>query len=242
MNKFIGNLTKSFTLKLSSQEIYSKLIPSEDLIRSLVRKAANTTFTNGLITNNKFLVFDTETTGFRADLGDEIISISGVVLEAGEITAMVFDALVNPYRSIPRRITNLTGITNEMVASKPNILDALDQFLSFAHDTILVAHHAAFDLSFINHKLQKYCSTELHIPVIDTCSLAKALIPFLPRYDLDSLITYFDLTSSGRHTSLGDSIITAKVLKNLIDIANSKGLFNLSDLIALQTDKKSISL
>lgn len=179
----------------------------------------------------KLVVFDTETTGFNPFAGDEIISLSGIVVENGEIRYdQIFDQLVNPYRFIPEQVQELTGITNEMVTDKPNIFEAIEHFLEFSGDAILVAHNAEFDLNFLNVKLRRICGLKVQNPALDTCMLARSLYSYLESHSLDYLIEYFNMPSHGRHTSLGDSVITAQLFQNLKRILIRNKIHTLAEL------------
>ncbi len=97
--------------------------------------------------DDTYVVFDIETTGFSA-ISDKIIEIGAVKVEEGRIVER-FSTFVNPKRPIPFRITNLTGITDEMVLDAPSIEEALPAFLEFTEGAVLVAHNAGFDMRFI---------------------------------------------------------------------------------------------
>ncbi|MDW7649877.1 MAG: exonuclease domain-containing protein [Bacillota bacterium] len=179
----------------------------------------------------RYILFDTETTGFYPYQGDEIINIAAVVVENGEIkTEQVFDELVNPYRSIPPAVVKLTGISDDMVADKRGICAVLHDFLDFIGDSVLVAHNAEFDLAFINIKLNWYTQTEVYNPVIDTYKLARALCPDLMSHDLDTLIRYHRVSEHPRHTALGDSLMTAEVFLEYLNRLEEKEIETLKQL------------
>ena len=102
------------------------------------------------LSSSRFVVFDTETTGFYYNKKDEIISVGAVAIENGLITESYFSQFVNPNRFIPAIATEITGITNDMVANCPDVLTVLDKFLEFKGLSPLIAHTASFDLNFIN--------------------------------------------------------------------------------------------
>jgi DNA polymerase-3 subunit epsilon len=179
----------------------------------------------------RLVVFDTETTGFHPYGGDEIISISGIVIENGQIRHdLTFDQLVNPCRPIPADIEELTGITNEQVRNQPNIFEVTEQFLGFIGDAILVAHNADFDVAFLNVKLKRFCGFKIQNPVFDTLKVARFLFSSLESYSLDYLIENFNMPAGGRHTSLGDSVITAQLFQNLRRILRNMNINNLEEL------------
>ena len=128
----------------------------------------------------RFIIFDTETTGLHPYAGDEIISISGVVLEKGQIdTINYFDRYVNPCRPVPPLATEITGITEDQVQGQPDIFHVMADFLEFVGDSILVAHNADFDLNFLNLKLKRFCQTKITHPTLDTLTLSYTLKPTL---------------------------------------------------------------
>lgn len=170
------------------------------------------------LAKSRFVVFDTETTGFYYNKEDEIISLGAIAIENGLITDSCFSQFVNPNRLIPSITTEITGITNEMVANCPDVLTVLDQFLEFKGLSPLIAHTASFDLNFINIKLRKYCGHRLNTPTIDTLLLAQLLFPVEENLrSLDSLARYYDIQPTGRHTALGDALITAQIYTKMLD-------------------------
>lgn len=186
---------------------------------------------NQALKSCRFVVFDTETTGFYPYQGDEIIAIGGVVVENGTILQdSTFHELVNPYRSIPAVVTELTGISNEMVADKRGICDVLSDFLDFIGDATLVAHNAEFDLAFINIKLNWYTQTEIYNPVIDTYKVARALLPELMSHDLDTLLKYHHVEVNNRHNALGDSLMTARIFVEFLNMLEQKKIETLKQL------------
>lgn len=179
----------------------------------------------------RFIVFDTETTGFFPAKGDEIISIAGVVVENGQIVeGMSFDRLVNPGRHIPDVVRNLTGIDDEMVKDKPSIVEVLNDFLAFAGDGVLVAHHAKFDLAFLNQKIKSFSDRKVPHHVLDTALIAQALHLTKRMVTLDELLDFYGIEPMGRHTAYGDAFATAKLFLRFIEAVNKNYIFTLSDL------------
>jgi len=175
--------------------------------------------------SSRFVVFDTETTGFCYNKQDEIISVGAVAIENGQITDSCFSQFVNPNRPIPEIATEITGITNEMVANSPDVLTVLDQFLEFKGLSPLIAHTASFDLNFINVKLRKYCGHRLNTSTIDTLLLAQLLFPMEDHLrSLDSLAQYYNIDPIGRHTALGDALITAQIYLEMLDSLSDLGI------------------
>lgn len=176
----------------------------------------------------RMVVFDLETTGFHPFAGDEIIAVGAVVIEHGKIDLnQAFNRLVNPYRAISQETTALTGITNQILLDKEGVFEVLQNFLDFIGDSILVAHNADFDLNFINIKLRRHCQTKLTNPIIDTVVASQLANLPLKNHTLDNLVNHFRIPPLGRHTALGDSIITAQLLIKLIPLLKKQKISTL---------------
>ncbi len=153
-------------------------------------------------------MFDFETTGFSPPR-DKITEIGAVKVLEGEI-AESFSQLINPERYIPGRITELTGISNEMVADMPTIEEALPAFLEFAEGLPLVAHNAPFDCKFLFCEAEKL-GISVTAPVADTLRLARRRWPGLPSYKLTFLTDYFCIAQEDAHRAWCDAEATAKL-------------------------------
>ncbi|MBS4026169.1 MAG: 3'-5' exonuclease, partial [Clostridia bacterium] len=132
--------------------------------------------------------------------------------------------------TIPAEIEELTGITNEQVKNQPNIFEVTENFLEFVGDAILVAHNADFDAAFLNAKLKRFCGLKIQNPIFDTFKIARILFSSLESHSLDYLIKYFNMPDEGRHTALGDSVITAQLFQNLRRILINMNINNLTEL------------
>lgn len=178
----------------------------------------------------RFVVLDIETTGFYPARGDEIISVGACVVGGGKIReGEIFSRLVNPCRSIPRHITELTGITGEMAANGGNVAEVLSELLDFIGEDVIVGHVVEFDLSFINYKM-KQKNINIRNKIVDTSILARALYPWLENYSLDSLLNSFNIQPEGRHTALGDAFLTALLLEKFFGLLGKMGVDTLSEL------------
>ncbi|MCK8823793.1 3'-5' exonuclease [Fuchsiella alkaliacetigena] len=238
-----GGASKSFLVSFA-EDIYFRfkslksescdLEIDESTLKEVEQKLAKETkldFKQPLV-KNEYVVFDLETTGFKPFAGDEVISIGAVPIIDGKIEAYdSFHSYVNPQRGIPEKVVELTGITEEMVKDSPDIMTVLNDFLDFVDGRHLIAHHASFDTSFINFKLQKYCNRKLNLAVLDTCELARLTYPYLDSYSLDYLAGVNNLPVIGRHTSLNDALITARIYLNMLKKLNRKGVLTIEDLI-----------
>lgn len=171
-----------------------------------------------------YTVFDTETTGLNPSGGDEIIQIGAARIVNNKLLRQEsFEQLVDPGRLIPAASIPIHGITQDMVRGKPRIGEVLPAFHLFAQDTVLVAHNAAFDLRFL--QLQE-ASTGLafHHPVLDTLLLSAVVHPNQESHRLEAIAERFNITVLGRHTALGDAIVTAEVLLRLIPLLQEMGI------------------
>ena len=184
---------------------------------------------NRYLTEITHTVFDTETTGLNPAKGDEIISVSAVRIVNGRLLRQeVFDQLVDPKRSLPWSSTEITGISPEMVKGQPTIEQVLPVFHKFAEGTVLVAHNAAFDMRLLQLKEAK-TGVKFTNPVLDTLLLSAVVYPNYKDHSLETIASRLGINVIGRHTSLGDAIVTGEVFLKLIPVLHEKGIFTLAD-------------
>ena len=187
----------------------------DDTIRIVVRPS------DTLLEGTTYVVFDTETTGFNATDGDQMIEIGAVKLKDGVIIDR-FDEFINPNRHIPDKITALTEITDDMVKDADDEGTVTKRFLDWAGDSPMVAHNAKFDISFIESAMRKYNLGTFKNTVIDTLELSRAMEPGFARHSLSALVKRynvpFDEESHHRadYDAEGTGLVFAKMLKNLI--------------------------
>ncbi len=181
------------------------------------------------LTELAFTVFDTETTGLNPSQGDEIIQIGATrILNGKLLRSESFEQLVNPRRPLAPESAKIHGITSEMLRGQPEIGVVLPAFHAFARDTVLVAHNAAFDMRFLQMKEE---STGLRFdqPVLDTLLLSAVIHPGQESHRLEAIVERMGLTILGRHTALGDAIVTAEVFLKLIPLLAEKGIRTLRE-------------
>lgn len=171
-----------------------------------------------------YTVFDTETTGLDPAGGDRIIQIGATRIVNGRLLrAESFEQLVDPRRRIPPASIPIHGITDEMVEGMPGIETVLPAFHAYAKDSVLVAHNAAFDLKFLQMQ-QKACGVSFHQPVLDTLLLSALLHPNQESHRLEAIAQRFEIEVLGRHTALGDALVTADVFLRMIPLLMSSGI------------------
>jgi DNA polymerase-3 subunit epsilon len=152
-----------------------------------------------------YVVFDLETTGLYPE-HDEIIEISGIKVRSRQIQEN-FSTLVNPGRPIPSNATKVNGITDKMVQDAPSPGTALEAFLAFAGDDILIGHNIhSFDMKFLQAGAVRTLRRKVVNDYVDTLSLARNLLP-LARFRLTDLAAYFHIDTQGAHRALNDCVM-----------------------------------
>ncbi|WP_404383277.1 DEDD exonuclease domain-containing protein [Knoellia locipacati] len=179
-----------------------------------------------------FVVVDLETTGGSpSECG--ITEIGAVRVRGGEVLGE-FQTFVNPGEPIPAFISVLTGITDAMVRDAPRVEPALVAFLEFAAGSVLVAHNAGFDISFLRAACARADRDWPRFPVVDTVHLARQLVSRdeVPNHRLASLARLFGASTTPDHRALHDARATVDVLHGLIARVGSLGVHSLEELKA----------
>lgn len=183
------------------------------------------------VSEARYIVLDTETTGFSAYAGDEIVQIALLEYHGLEATGESLCTLVHPPRPIPATASAIHGITDEMVADAPAIGDVIDDIVDFMDGAVLVGHHIAFDLRFLNRVTQRELFLRLPHPTIDTMLLYLSYSGRLGHYELDEVAKACDVPVEGRHDAAGDARIAAGILVRLAQSA-AKADYTVGGLIA----------
>jgi DNA polymerase-3 subunit epsilon len=182
--------------------------------------------------NATFVVVDLETTGLKPGPA-AITEIAAIRVAEGRFAAE-FHALVNPGRKVPAAITQLTGITDDMLHDQPHIDTVFPQIHAFLRSSVIVAHSADFDLSFLNFDARRLLSTPLLNPSLCTLKLARRLLPSLRSRSLDAVAAHLGVSCLNRHRALGDARITAEVFLILLDQLSAHGVTTIGQLLDFQ--------
>lgn len=180
-----------------------------------------------LLTDLTYTVFDSETTGLDPSAGDEIIQLGAVRIVNGRLLRHEgFEQLIDPRRPLPPASIAIHGITEDMVAGAPTIAQVLPGFYQFAEDTVLVAHNAAFDMRFLQLK-EEVTGVRFTQPVLDTLLLSAVIHPNQESHKLEAIAERFGVSLIGRHTALGDAIVTGELYLKMVPLLNAMGIFTL---------------
>lgn len=180
----------------------------------------------------EFIVLDLETTGLSKSR-HKITEIAAVKVKDNKIVDE-FQTLVNPKTPIPRFITRLTGIDDEMVKHAPTIDKIMPHLLEFLGNTPIVAHNASFDYGFLSHNTSLHTNNTLDNHKICTKRLANRLLPDLPSKKLSHLCDHYEITNEQAHRAMSDVLATNKVLCKFLTVLNEKGFSKLDDILHFQ--------
>jgi DNA polymerase III epsilon subunit family exonuclease len=179
-----------------------------------------------------FAVVDVETTGLSARLGDRICEVAVVLGRDGQIVDQ-FQTLVNPGRPISRGASAVNGITNAMVLDAPPFRSVASAVKEVLDGTVLVAHNASFDLSFISAEMRSAGYDPPANPVIDTLGLARRCYTFRSN-KLGDVARALGIRVHGLHRALADATITWHVLNRFLSKLREDGVQTLNDVIRTQ--------
>ncbi len=176
-----------------------------------------------------YTAFDLETTGLDPER-DGIIAIGAVRLLGDRLLEESFEALADPGRPIPMAATQVHGLTWEDLQGKPRLEEVLPQFYRFQEETLLLAHNGAFDLAFLQKAGQRQ-GLAFRGPLLDTLLLGQVLFPEASSHSLEALCARFGVPVLGRHTALGDTLMTAEVFCRMLPLLEGRGLVTLGQAL-----------
>lgn len=185
-----------------------------------------------LLKDASYIVFDLETTGLSQTY-DEIIEIAAVKIYQGGIIDK-FETFVNPKMPIPKKIVDITTITDEMVADSLSIEEILPQFLEFCKGSILVAHNAAFDVGMVYRDIKRYHLNVGHFPVIDTVNLFRVLHHNdVKKFNLAAMAKFFKVKQEQHHRAIDDTKVTAMCFITMLNELFNQNIYNYQEINTL---------
>lgn len=199
------------------------------------KKEENLFDENISIEETRFVVLDTETTGFDYE-NDRILCIGALVLQNGIIAVLDSFEVYIEQDHYDKSTAQIHGILKDFILKRPSELEALQQFLDFLGDSIIIAHHTTFDVTMINKALERNGLPQLLNHRLDTAILYKKtlikshLFERKDHYTLDDLADKFDISKKDRHTALGDAYITAIAFLKIVKKLKEKKETNLNSL------------
>ncbi|MFW5981175.1 MAG: PolC-type DNA polymerase III, partial [bacterium] len=185
-----------------------------------------------LIDQSSFVVFDLETTGLYA-ARDQIIELAAVKLENGEVVD-TFSSFVSTDRSIPAKITELTGINNQMLEGAPDLSTVITEFLDFIGESVLVAHNASFDYGFLKAAVKSTNQASVNNPILDTLNLSRAIYPELKSHRLNKVAEHLNISLENHHRALDDARATANILISIFTELEKQEIKSLEDINKLR--------
>ena len=181
--------------------------------------------------NATYVVFDIETTGFSVTY-DRIIQIAARKVLQGQVIE-TFETFVNPKMPIPKRITEITSITDDMVMEALTIEDVLPKFLDFVGDSILVAQNASFDVGHIYANMDRLGISRKEFPVIDTMQLARNFYhEELKTFNLKSLARFFKIQQEHHHLADDDTRVTTEIFLQMLQTLYKYNIYNYNEINA----------
>lgn len=224
----MGGVTPAIASILGSQNAQQMAF-----IRSINKEQRKQPMLETPLAEIEYVVFDLETTGFYPTNGDEILSFGAVRMIGTQIEeSKCFYSLVNPKRKVPVAITELTGITNEMAESAPDLMQTLHDFMEFIGKRLLIAHASGHDKQFLNAALWKTSRVNLNHRVLDTMLVGKWLEPKQENYSLDNLLQSNGIPITNRHHALDDARMTAQLWQIYLKRIQAKQIVTLGELYA----------
>lgn len=180
------------------------------------------------MSHSRQIILDTETTGFKANMGDRILEFAGIEMKSRQLTGGYLHLYIHPDRDIPEESTNVHGITLEKLEGEPKFEEVGQKIADYLRDAELIIHNAPFDVGFLDMEFQRMglpTVEELNCKVTDTLVMAREMFPG-QKNSLDALCNRFEVDRSKRvfHGALIDCELLAEVY-----LAMTRGQFSLVD-------------
>ena len=196
------------------------------------------------LSETTFAVLDLETSGGSPKSGAGITEI-GVVKVRGGTVLGTFQSFIDPGHPLPPFITQLTGITDEMLLSAPyidEVLPTLFEFLGTADETVLVAHHSPFDMSFLKAAALAHEYPWPDYLTVDTARLARAVLDRdeVINCKLGTLATFFNAQTSPTHRALDDAMATVDVLHGIIERLSGHQVWTFEEMRNFPSNKRRV--
>ncbi|PIR43741.1 hypothetical protein COV24_01125 [candidate division WWE3 bacterium CG10_big_fil_rev_8_21_14_0_10_32_10] len=164
------------------------------------------------MSNKIYSIVDTETTGLNPRWG-RVIDIAVVSVKEGKVINK-YETLVNPGQNISKFISSYTGINNKLVKKAPEFIDISYNLKDLLDNTIVIAHNAMFDISFLKNEFKRV-NLDWHTEYMCTINLCRKLYPTIKKRDLDTLAKNFNVKIENRHRALGDALATARIFTKM---------------------------
>ena len=178
--------------------------------------------------DDEMIVFDIETTGL-SNRNCKIIEIGAVKIKCGHIIDTI-DFFVDPEQEISEEITALTSITNDMVKGQIKEKEAIERFLEFAGDRLLIAHNANFDVGFIRIAADRH-GIPFNNTYLDTVGLSRYVNPELKKHKLDMIAEHYNLGDFHHHRASDDAEVLARIFFVMMDRLKSEGIYTFDRMV-----------
>jgi len=196
--------------------------------------------TTKLLTDLPILVVDLETTGLDVRR-DRVVSVGAIAAQGGSLHRNdVLDILVNPDQPIPARSTAIHGITDDMVAVAPLFTEAFGNLDAMLIDRVVVGHNIGFDLAILRGECTRLGLQWLRPVSLDLVRIAAALDPRERDLTLEGMAGRWGVPVSGRHTALGDAMMTAEMWTYVLPLLNTAGVITLGDALAFERRARTV--
>ncbi len=184
-----------------------------------------------------FVAIDLETTGFSPETSS-VIEVAAVKFQGGFVLNKYWELTKPDEGYIPKRVSQLTGITNAMVIDRPTFFDIYPELYNFIKNSVVIAHNAKFDLSFLNYTHQKRFRESLKIPYICTDMLARRLFPEIGKKSLECVANHLGIKFKQSHRAMSDALATYEIFQKITEILHDYNVDRVLDIIKFAEGKK----